>query len=132
VPIPDGLGDPVGGDHLVAMDNQHRKELEMTAGRPRRAARSGGASRLREPGAVRWLVISICLSVILTVLLNVGLRAFPDAGHRLVRAITAPKVPTAGDAQTNHRRVRVFTPWKAMIISSLILTIVLNVMPWIV
>jgi hypothetical protein len=80
---------------------------------------------------VRWLVISVGLSVILTVLLNVGLRAFPDAGHRVARSLTTFTSPSADDARTNDRRVRVFIPWKAMILGSLILTIVVNVVLWI-
>ena len=80
---------------------------------------------------MRWLVISVGLSVILTVLLNVALRAFPDAGHRLVRSLTTFASPGADDARSNDRRVRVFMPWKAMILGSLILTIVVNVVLWI-
>ena len=80
---------------------------------------------------MRWLVISVGLSVILTVLLNVGLRAFPDAGRRLARSLTTFTSPGADDARTNDRRVRVFMPWKAMILGSLILTIVVNVVLWI-
>jgi len=80
---------------------------------------------------VRWLVFSVALSVILTVLLNVGLRAFPDAGHRVARSFTTFTSPSADDARTNDRRVRLFIPWKAMILGSVILTIVVNVVLWI-
>ena len=80
---------------------------------------------------MRWLVISVGLSVILTVLLNVGLRVFPDAGHRVARSFTTLTSPGADAARTNDRRVRVFMPWKAMIVGSLILTIVVNVVLWI-
>jgi hypothetical protein len=92
-------------------------------------ARSG---RPREPGTVRWLAISVVLSVILTVLVNVGLRAFPDAGHRIARSLTAFTSPGVDDVSRNDRRVRVFTPWKAMIVGSLILTLVVNVVLWLV
>jgi hypothetical protein len=83
-------------------------------------------------GTVRWLVISIGLSVILTVFLNVVLRAFPDVGHRLARSLSTFTSPSADDARSNDRRVRVFIPWKAMLLGSLILTIVVNVVLWIV
>ena len=80
---------------------------------------------------MRWLVISVGLSVILTVLLNVGLRAFPGAGDRVARSFTTFTSPSADDARTNDRSVRVFLPWKAMILGSLILTVVVNVVLWI-
>jgi hypothetical protein len=80
---------------------------------------------------VQWLVISIGLSVILTVLLNVGLRAFPRAGHHVARRLEELTLPNADDNRTDDRRVRVFIPWKAMILGSLILTIVLNLVLWI-
>ena len=93
--------------------------------------RLGGAPQGREAGTVRWLVISVGLSVILTVLLNVGLRAFPDAGHRVARSLTTFTTPSADDARTNDPRVRVFIPWRAILLGSLILTIVVNVVLWI-
>jgi hypothetical protein len=85
---------------------------------------------VREPGPVQWVAISVGLSVVLTVLLNLAVRAFPRTARRLARSLTtftssAPAVPT------NDRRVRVITPWKAMVIGSLILTVVVNVVLWI-
>jgi hypothetical protein len=80
---------------------------------------------------VRWLVVSIVLSLVLTVLLNVALRLFPDAGHRVARRLSAPTSPSIDDAQGSHRRVGVFVPWKAMILASVIVTIVLNVVLWV-
>ena len=38
---------------------------------------------------------------------------------------------SAPDAPANDRRVRVFMPWKAMVLGSVILTIVVNVVLWI-
>jgi hypothetical protein len=81
---------------------------------------------------VRWLLISIGLSVALTVLLNVGLRAFPDAGHCVARKLAKLTSSNADDARRNYRRVRVYVPWKAMILGSVILTIVVNLMLWII
>ena len=78
-----------------------------------------------------WLVISIALSVVLTVILNVGLRAFSgSARHRAAPAVMEPQWPAVD--QTRHRRVRVWTPWKAMIVGSLVLTIAVNLVLWIV
>jgi DUF2905 family protein len=85
----------------------------------------------REPGTVRWILISVGLSVVLTVLLNVGLRAFPHAGQRLAQSIAKLTSPPAGDARTNDGRVQVFIPWKTMILGSVVLTIVVNVVLWI-
>lgn len=83
-------------------------------------------------GTLRWLLVSIGLSVALTVLLNVGLRAFPGAGHRVARQLGKLTSPNVDDSRGSDRRLRVFVPWKAMILGSLILTIVVNLMLWII
>jgi hypothetical protein len=80
---------------------------------------------------VRWLILSLALSLGLTALLNVGFRAFPGAGHRLTRSLAKPTPAHLDDARTHDRRVRVFVPWRAMIAASLVLTIVLNLVLWI-
>jgi hypothetical protein len=80
---------------------------------------------------VPWLLISIALSVVLTVLVNVGLRAFPGASRRVAHRLTRLTGPTAGETLTTDRRVRVWMPWKAMILGSVILTIVVNLVLWI-
>lgn len=69
-----------------------------------------------------WLVTSIVLSVVLTVVLNVGLRMFPRAGDRAARRLDEAVAP--GD---DGRRVRVWFPWKGMLIASVVLTVLLNV-----
>lgn len=78
-----------------------------------------------------WLFISIALSVILTVFVNVGLRAFPDASRRVASRVTKRTAPTADETPTSDRRVGVWMPWKAMILGSVILTIVVNLVLWI-
>ncbi|MET0662236.1 MAG: hypothetical protein ABWZ42_03800 [Ilumatobacteraceae bacterium] len=78
-----------------------------------------------------WLVISLALSVLLTVLLNVGLRVFPGASRRIARDMTKLMSPTAEETRSSNRAVRVWMPWKAMILGSVILTIVLNLAFWI-
>ena len=80
---------------------------------------------------MRWLITSIGLSLAFTVLLNFGLRVFPDAGDRLARNLTTLNSASVNDARRTHRRIRVFAPWKAMFLGSLILTIVINLMLWI-
>jgi hypothetical protein len=80
---------------------------------------------------VRWLVISVGLSVILTVLLNVALRASSGSGTRVGRSYTTFTSPSADDARTIDRSVRLFIPWKGIILGSLILTVVVNVVLWI-
>ncbi len=79
---------------------------------------------------MQWLVISVGLSVVLTVLLNVALRAFPGTARRLARSLTTV-ASSAQEHPPNDRHVRVFVPWKAMVVGSLILTIVVNLVLWI-
>jgi len=78
-----------------------------------------------------WLGISIVLSLLLTIVLNVGLRLFPDAGSRVARGMTQPRLPSSGEKRPGGDRVRLWTPWKAMILGSVILTIALNLVLWI-
>lgn len=78
-------------------------------------------------GRVQWLMISLGLSIVLTVLLNVVLRVFPNAGRRAARDLEASIWRPAIDARSNDRGGRVLVPWKAMIVASLILTVVLNI-----
>ena len=80
---------------------------------------------------MEWLLISLGLSVVLTVLLNVGLRAFPNAGDRLGRRLDELATPSPDRSPRDGQRVRVFAPWKAMILVSLVLTIVVNLVLWI-
>jgi hypothetical protein len=68
-----------------------------------------------------WLVASLVLSIVLTVVLNLAPRAFPRASERATR-----RVDDGGAAQPSG--VRVYFPWKAMLIGSVVLTIVVNVL----
>ncbi len=77
-----------------------------------------------------WLVISVVLSVVVTVLLNVGLRMFPSANDRAARSLAQRMTPTPDDRWTGDRRVKVFFPWRAMLIGSLVLTVLLNLVLW--
>ena len=80
---------------------------------------------------MQWLTISIVLSVVLTVVLNLVLRAFPRAGERATRSLDELGARAAQQDLEHDRRVRVYAPWKAMIVVSLGLTILLNVLIWI-
>jgi len=73
---------------------------------------------------VEWLVASLIVSVVLTVVLNLLLRAFPDASERATRRIEELAEPNDREGG----RARVVVPWKAMLVGSLVLTVVLNVL----
>jgi hypothetical protein len=79
-------------------------------------------SAMRDPGAVRWLVLSIVLSVALTVALNVALRVFPRVNARIARGVERLPLESRDDHGT-----RVIVPWRAMLVASVVLTILANV-----
>lgn len=72
-----------------------------------------------------WLVLSLVSSIVLTVVLNLGVRAFPNGGRRIEerteRWFESRRVDDAP-------RVRVFFPWKAMLIGSIALTVIVNLL----
>lgn len=80
----------------------------------------------------QWLVASIVLSIVLTVVVNLVLWLFPGAGRRVADGFGR----LADDADDADRRapgradshVHVFAPWKAMLIGSIVLTVVLNLL----
>jgi hypothetical protein len=77
---------------------------------------------------LRWLALSVGLSIVLTVLANVWLRASPSARRRVAGALEDLAAPRTGHAHEHEhdRRLRVIVPWKAMLVASLALTIVIN------
>jgi hypothetical protein len=76
---------------------------------------------------VKWLVVSLVLSVALTVLLNVAIRVWPGAANRGAEGITAwAKGRGAAADPGEPGRVRVIIPWKAMVIASIAATVLLN------
>jgi len=77
---------------------------------------------------MQWLAVSIVVSVVLTVILNVALRIFPGTGRRVARGMDHWAARASHETGTSDRRVRVWTPWKAMLIGSLILTIIVNLL----
>lgn len=72
---------------------------------------------------MRFIVVSLVLSVVLTVLVNLGRRAFPNATAHRARRIDAWMESAVPD---DGRRVRVSAPWKAMLVASIVLTILVN------
>lgn len=70
--------------------------------------------------------MSIVLSLVLTVVLNVAIRLFPGTTERATRGLEDMSRPRDGEA----RRVRVFAPWKFMILASILLTLLLNLLLW--
>jgi hypothetical protein len=76
----------------------------------------------------QWLVVSIVLSIVLTVVVNLVLWLFPGAGRRVADGFGR----VANDADRRSARgdshVHVIVPWKAMLIGSIVLTVVLNVL----
>jgi len=74
---------------------------------------------------MQWLVASLVLSVLLTVLVNLALWLFPRLRERTARAVEGLTNSANGD-----RRTRVIVPWKAMLVASLILTFLINLVLW--
>lgn len=75
-------------------------------------------------------------SLVLTIALNVVIRLIPGLPDRLGRwmsSLAAPPPPTPGEAAgpddrpgRPSPRARVYVPWKAMIVGSIVLTVALN------
>ena len=73
-----------------------------------------------------WLAIS----VVLTIVFNVAIRAFPGVQRAITRWLTSAVPPPGhGEDPGAQRRsgVRVIFPWRAMIVASVLLTVMLNV-----
>jgi type VI protein secretion system component VasF len=79
---------------------------------------------------VQWLAVSLVLSVVLTVVLNVALRLLPRASERAATQPPAVARPGVRKEASDRSTVRVHVPWRAMLLGSLLLTVVLNVMLW--
>ena len=79
---------------------------------------------------MNFLVLSLVASVFLTVLLNVALWLFPDSGRRLEERIEETFERRADAADNDAPRVRVYFPWRLMLIVSIGLTLVLNLLRW--
>lgn len=74
-----------------------------------------------------FLVQSLIASVVLTLLLNLIPRLFPKASAKAERRVIDGMNRALQDQESGSRsRVKVFFPWKAMLIGSIILTVLVN------
>lgn len=80
-----------------------------------------------------WLIVSIVGSVVLTVLLNLLPMLFPKtarrAQERMIEEIQKQH-DWGDDAARPGPSVKVFFPWKTMLIGSLLLTVLINLIGW--
>jgi hypothetical protein len=77
---------------------------------------------------VEWLLVSLVLSLLLTITLNIVVRLFPGGTRRALNWFDDPSARDSDEATTSRSRVRVVVPWKMMIALSIVLTIALNVL----
>ena len=80
---------------------------------------------------MQWLVVSLALSVLLTVAVNVALNVFPQLGRRATRWFDELTSSGPSDRMAREPRARVFVPWKAMIVVSIIVTVLLTLLRWV-
>ncbi len=74
-----------------------------------------------------FITYSIIASVVLTVVLNVLPIIFPNAAAKAQRKLEANARRAIEQHEDNARpRVKVFFPWKAMLIGSILLTLLVN------
>ena len=82
-----------------------------------------------------FLITSLVASIVLTVLLNVVPRVFPGASRRAEEKFHDYVLENEQarsqrlDPNDNGPRVKVSAPWKAMIVGSIVLTILVNLVP---
>jgi hypothetical protein len=79
-----------------------------------------------------FLITSIIGSIVLTILINVLPLLFPKAADKAKRKLhetVSAQMEAAENANARGERARgrVFFPWKAMLIASIVLTIFVNV-----
>ena len=75
-----------------------------------------------------WLIFSIVASVALTALLNLVPMLFPNASRRAQERLVERmhEHQRRIDDPDPGPRVRVFFPWKAMLLGSIVLTVIVN------
>ncbi|MEI2699546.1 MAG: hypothetical protein V9E94_14875 [Microthrixaceae bacterium] len=109
----------------------HRRTVELPAGASTRAR---VATNRVQAGGVQWLWVSLIASVVLTILLNVAIRLWPGGTERSAhgvsiywarRQVSPPASGTTG--AVDEPRVQVIAPWKAMLLASVVATVLLNV-----
>jgi len=78
-----------------------------------------------------FILYSIIGSIVLTVLLNVLPLLFPKASDKLQKKIEDnARRSIEQHEDDNQPIVKVFFPWKAMLIGSLVLTVLVNLIGW--
>lgn len=74
-----------------------------------------------------FLVTSLIASVVLTVLINLLPRLFPDATRKAEQQVHDKLEEAFAEREDGTRpRVRVFFPWKTMLVVSVVLTVLVN------
>jgi hypothetical protein len=74
-----------------------------------------------------FIIYSIVGSIILTVVLNVLPLLFPNAATKVQKKIEEnARRAIEQHEDSNRPRVKVFFPWKAMLIGSIVLTVLIN------
>jgi len=74
-----------------------------------------------------FLVHSLVASVVLTILANLIPRLFPKATQKAERQVHEKMKEAFEEREDGTRpKVRVFFPWKTMIVVSIVLTVLLN------
>ncbi len=74
-----------------------------------------------------FIIYSIVASVVLTIILNVLPLLFPNAATKLQKKIAENARQAIDQHEDGARpRVKVFFPWKAMLIGSVVLTVLVN------
>lgn len=77
---------------------------------------------------MNWLAVSIVASVVLTIVLNLVIRLWPGGAERGTRRLDHwVQRQDAAEFGDGPNRVRVVVPWKAMLLGSIVLTVLLNV-----
>jgi hypothetical protein len=71
---------------------------------------------------------SLALSVVLTVVLNLAVRIWPDRARRGAARLGAVLDRPGPSPDADRPRVRVVVPWKAMLVASLALTVLFNLL----
>jgi hypothetical protein len=79
---------------------------------------------------VQWLLLSVVLSLVLTLAVNILVRLFPGAARRSVDWFDDLSAQHADEPTGSRGRVRVVVPWKTMIAVSIALTVAINVLLW--
>jgi hypothetical protein len=79
---------------------------------------------------VQWLSLSVVLSLVLTLALNILVRLFPGGARRAMNWFDDLSAQHSDEPATSRSRVKVVVPWKTMIAVSIVLTVAINVPVW--